>query len=188
MSGTLEMPFGRGKSFGDGIPSSLDAIVGGWQLNGIATFSAGFPLILASSVNTSNSLGELFGAGAPANGVQRPNNIGRSARLSGPVVDRLTRYFDTSVFTAAPPFTYGNTPRTLPDVRSPSLKNLDLSLFKNFRIGEALLLQLRAEAFNATNTPIFGNPGTVFGTQGFGVINSQANSPRQVQFALRIAF
>jgi hypothetical protein len=188
MSGTFELPFGRGKAVGSNMPGALDAILGGWQLNGIATFASGFPLILTSSVNTSNSMGEMFGAGAPGNGVQRPNNIGRSAKLSGPVVDRLTRYFDTTVFTQPPPFTFGNTPRTLPDVRSPSAKNLDLSLFKNFRLGESLLLQFRAEAFNATNTPIFGNPGTVFGTQAFGVINSQGNSPRQVQLALRLAF
>jgi hypothetical protein len=188
MSGAAELPFGRGKFIGSEIPRALDLVVGGWQVNGIATFASGFPLILTNSVNTSNSLGEMFGAGAPLNGVQRPNNNGQSPALSGPVVDRLTRYFNTSVFSQPAPFTYGNTARTLPDVRSPSYKNLDLSLFKNFRIREVLLIQFRAEAFNATNTPIFGAPGTTFGTPAFGVINSQANSPRQVQLALRVAF
>ncbi len=188
LSGTYEFPFGTGKTFGGQMNRALDAIVGGWQANGIATFYSGIPLVLLTSVNTSNSLGQLIGAGAPTNGTQRPNNNGASAAKSGPVVDRLTGYFDTSVFSQPAPFTHGNTGRTLPDVRQPSTANLDLSLFKNFRLTERAILQVRAEAFNLTNTPIFGAPGTTFGAPTFGVINTQANTPRQIQFGLRLAF
>jgi hypothetical protein len=68
------------------------------------------------------------------------------------------------------------------------MKNLDLSLFKNFQLTERYRLQVRAEAFNFTNTPIFGGPGASFGVAQFGVISTQANTPRQIQFGMRFAF
>jgi len=189
LSGTFEFPIGTGKALGGQMTRALDAIVGGWQANGIAIFASGIPLVLVNSVNTSNSLGQLIGAGAPTNGTQRPNNNGTSATLTGPVVDRLTRYFNTSAFSQPAPFTHGNTGRTLPDVRQPRNGNLDLSLFKNFRLHErGIILQIRAEAFNLTNTPIFGAPGVAFGAPTFGVIASQGNTPRQLQLGARLAF
>ncbi len=188
LSGTYEIPVGNGKKFGGGMHRAANAIIGGWQMNGIATFASGLPVFLGNSVNTSNSLGELIGAGAPVNGTQRPNNNGTSAAKSGPVVDRLNEYFTRSVFSQPAPFTHGNLSRTLPDVRSPISKNLDLSLFKNFDLTERFRLQVRAESFNFTNTPIFGGPGTSFGVPAFGIISAQANSPRQIQFGIRLAF
>ena len=103
-------------------------------------------------------------------------------------MNRLDRFFDTSRFTQPAPFTFGNVARTLPDVRGPRVGNLDLSLFKNFALWEGFRLQFRAEAFNLTNTPVFALPGTAFGSANFGVINSQANLPRQIQLALRLDF
>lgn len=188
LSGTYEIPVGKGKAFGSGMNRFSDTIIGGWQVNGIATFSSGLPVFLSNSVNTSNSLGELIGAGAPVNGTQRPNNNGSSAAKSGPVAGRLTEYFTRSVFSQPAPFTHGNLSRTLPDVRSPALKNFDFSLFKNFLITEQMRLQVRAESFNITNTPIFGGPGAAFGVPAFGVVSAQANNPRQIQFGMRLAF
>jgi hypothetical protein len=188
ISGLYELPVGRGRFIGANWNRLADALIGGWQVNGIATFASGFPLILTNSVNNSGALNQMIGAGAPANGIQRPNNSGASARLSGPVVDRLNEYFDTAAFSQPAPFTFGNTSRTLPDVRGPSLANLDLSLFKNFRVTESAFVQFRAEAFNLTNTPVFGMPGTTFGAVTFGDISSQSNAPRQVQFGLRLQF
>ena len=70
--------------------------------------------------------------------------------------DRLNRYFDTSVFSQPATYTLGNVSRTLPDVRSPGLRNFDISLFKDFKLRESLVLEFRAESFNALNTPQFG--------------------------------
>ncbi len=66
--------------------------------------------------------------------------------------------------------------------------NLDLSALKNTKLQESLNLQFRAEVFNASNTPQFGAPETSFGTGQFGVIARQANSPRQIQFGLKLLF
>jgi hypothetical protein len=189
LSGTYELPFGRGKRFGRTMNRAVDSFLGGWQVNGIALFASGLPLALTNAVNTSNALGQLNGAGAPTNGTQRPNNNGASAAKDGAVVDRLNQYFNTGVFSQPAPFTFGNVARTLPDVRQPASKNLDLSLFKNFNLSEhGKVLEFRAEAFNATNTPIFGAPGTTFGAATFGVISSAGNAPRQIQVGLRLAF
>jgi hypothetical protein len=92
------------------------------------------------------------------------------------------------VFSQPAPFTFGNTGRTLPDVRAPSGENIDLSVFKSFRPIERLTAEFRAEAFNLLNQVVFGMPTTVLSSNQFGVISSQANSPRQIQFALKLLF
>ena len=49
-------------------------------------------------------------------------------------------------------------------------------------------MQFRAEALNAFNTPRFSGPNTSVTSSSFGVITSQANSPRQIQMGLKILF
>ena len=67
-------------------------------------------------------------------------------------------------------------------------KNLDLSLFKNFQITERFRLAFRAEAFNLTNTPVFGAPGTTVNGANFGIITGQSNTPRNLQLGLKLVF
>jgi hypothetical protein len=85
-------------------------------------------------------------------------------------------------------------------LRGPSFFNLDLGVFRNFAIREKINLQFRAEAFNATNTPHFNNPGTSVSSMvrnadgsirslgGYTEINSAQADERQVRFALRLSF
>jgi len=68
------------------------------------------------------------------------------------------------------------------------VRNWDVSLFKQFAINERVRMQFRAEFFNASNTPRFGTPNTTVNSAAFGVITSQANAPRQVQFGLKLLF
>ncbi|MGI8782937.1 MAG: TonB-dependent receptor domain-containing protein [Acidobacteriota bacterium] len=176
-----ELPFGRGRLLGKDWNRVADVLAGGWQVNGIATLQTGVPLTI-SAPNTCNCF---------SNG-QRPN-INGSAKGSGDVyaaVNNTAPYFNTSVFSAAPLYTFGNAPRTLPDVRGPGTHNWDFSVFKNFRILEGLNVQFRAEAFNLLNRVQFQLPEQNFGNlgRGFGQITSQANSPRQMQFALKVLF
>jgi hypothetical protein len=177
LSYVYEFPVGKGKRFGANWNRVADAALGGWQINGITTFQTGQPLYLTAQ-NTSDS-GSL---------TERPNNNGQSAALNGSIANRLNEYFNTSVFSQPAPFTFGNTGRTLPDVRSPGIDNFDFSLFKTFHPLERLSVQFRAEAFNLFNRPQFGYPNQVLGSGQFGVISSQANSPRQIQFGLKLLF
>jgi hypothetical protein len=146
----------------------LDLVLGGWQFNGIASFQTGMPLAMSSI------------------GVARPNRIAKGEKYSGPVQKRLERYFDVSAFAVPPAFTYGNSSRTAPDIRSHGINNFDLSMFKHFQVSERLRAQLRFEAFNAFNRVQFAAPGTTAGTTSFGVITAQQNSPRQLQLGLKL--
>jgi hypothetical protein len=71
-------------------------------------------------------------------------------------------------------------------VLSDSTKNFDLSIFREFPAVERVRVQFRAEFLNAFNTPRFGNPATGVTGNTLGRITSQANTPRQVQFGLKL--
>lgn len=173
---TYELPIGRGKLLGSGWNTLADTVFGQWQVNSILTLSKGQPLRFTTPQNTSFSFG----------GGQTPNTTGANADLG----DKKTidRWFDTSQFSQPADFTFGNLARTHPTLRNANAKNLDFSLFKEFRVKERAQIQLRGEAFNLTNTPLFGPPGQIVNTPTFGVVTSQENSPRQVQLGLKILF
>ncbi len=176
ISYVYELPFGHGKPWLNrgGV---LNAVAGGWQINGNTTFQSGPPLQISGG-NASGSFA----------GTQRPNWNGQNPSLSGSVTSRLSQYFNTADFSFNAPFTFGNAPRLMPDLRGPGTDNFDISLFKNFQVLERYRMQFRAEAFNAFNRVQFGNPNTNINSSAFGVISSQQNSPRNIQLALRLLF
>ena len=172
-----ELLWGRGRKFGSSWSRPMDLLIGSWQLNGITTFASGTPLQMTAS----NSAG-IF------NMVTRPNNNGQSAKVDGPVHQRLSRYFNPAVFSQPAPFTFGNLSPRVADLRNDGIRHFDLSLFKDFNLTERLRLQLRGEALNAFNTPRFGGPNTSVTSSTVGVITGQANSPRQIQLGLKLLF
>jgi hypothetical protein len=174
---TYELPIGRGKAIGGNMPAVLNAIIGGWQTNGIWRFTSGRPLLL--SLSGSQAL--------PTYGDQRPNLTATLHCNSGS--DRLTNYFSNPEVAVAPdPFTLGDAPRSYGGCRAPGQANATLSLFKEFslaKLREGAKIQFRLEAFNALNHPQFDAPDTQVNGGNFGVITSTANSPREVQLALK---
>jgi len=68
------------------------------------------------------------------------------------------------------------------------VKNLDISVFKNTKIGERVNLQFRAEFFNAFNHVNFAAPNTSMGSKNFGRITGTARLPRVGQLALKLTF
>jgi hypothetical protein len=172
-----ELPFGKGRHFGSSAPPAVNWVLGGWQFNGITTYQSGTPLSI-SATNVS-------GLGNPA---ARANNNGKSAHLDGDIHGRLNRYFDTSVFSQPAAFTFGNVGTRINDLRAPSTRNYDLSLFKEFQPREKVRVQVRAEWLNAFNRAQFSGPNTSVTSTSFGVITSQSNSPRQTQLGLKILF
>ncbi len=151
----------------------VSQIFGGWDLGVIASAFSGGPLGITAATNNTFSQG----------GGQRPDWNGKSPRLDNPTPDK---WFDTSVFTAAAPYRFGNAPRTFGGSRADGTAQIDLSLMKNASITEKMRLQFRAEFFNLTNTPRFGPPNISFGNPQFGVVSAQGNQPRIIQFALKI--
>ena len=176
LSGIYELPVGKGKRLN--IQNrALDSIAGGWQVQSIATFQVGLPVVVT---------------GANNNLANRPNSTGQSAKLSNPTI---AEWFNTQVFVNPPLYTYGNLGRVLPDVRDPGLIQIDLSVTKNTRLTERMNLQFRAESFNVANHVNLGYPGTGFspGANGlnisstFGLINS-ARDPRNIQLGMKLIF
>lgn len=145
-------------------------------MNGIVTLSQGEPLRFTTSQNTSFSLG----------GAQTPDTTGKSASLGSQ--QTIYRWFDTSQFSQPANFQFGALSRNTAQLRNSSAQNLDFSLFKRFRVKERVTAELRGEAFNLTNHPLFSAPGTTFGTPTFGVVTAQENSPRQLQLGLKVLF
>jgi hypothetical protein len=179
LSYVYDLPFGKGRRFLTGLHPFAEHILGGWGINGISTFQAGFPLTLTTSTNATNS----FGGGS------RPNYVGGcDPTESGSAQSRLNDWFNTACFVAPPASTFGNLGRTLTAVRTAGIANYDLSVFKSVDISERFKLQFRTEFFNIFNRTQFGPPGEVKGNAQFGVVSSQLNLPRLVQFALRLNY
>jgi hypothetical protein len=168
LSYVYELPVGRGKKLGSGMNSVLNAIVGGWQTSGIATFKGGFPL----RINVGN-LNE-FGIG------QNVNVVGDYHVAN----QTLTQWFNPAAFAQASKWELGNAPRYFSDLRSPGYKNIDLSIQKYFPVHESVRFQFRLDMFNAFNHVNFYKPNTFMGG-GFGTINA-AWGPRLMQAALKL--
>jgi hypothetical protein len=172
-SSLYEIPYGRGRTYGKDLPGVVDAVLGGWQLNGILTLQTGQPFDLTD----------------PGNPETRPDITGNPETFGD-----ADRWFDTTVFARVP--TNGSQVKLRPGsagrniLYGPGIKSLDFSLFKNFRITERITTQFRAETFNLTNTPQFSQPnGDISNTGDFGRIRStRLGSNRQIQFALRVTF
>lgn len=177
VSGVYSLPFGHDQRFGAHWNRFVDAVLGGYQVNGIFTAHNGSPLAFSAS-NVANIL----------NPGERPNWNGQDPRRGGRIENRLDQYFTRADFSQPAQYTFGNMSRTHGYLRGPGLRNFDLSAFKQFALIDNLRLEFRAEAFNAFNTPQFSNPDTGVTDGTFGVISSQANSSRQIQFALKILF
>ena len=88
-----------------------------------------------------------------------------------------------AAFIQLPPYTLA-TLDGLPGVRTQVPTTMDFSIFKSFQIHERLHAQLRANAYNVANTPIFGAPNSTTGVIGIG----QVNDPRIVELALKLNF
>jgi hypothetical protein len=166
------LPFGKGKTFGAGMGGISNALLGGWQLQGIVNLRSGRPFTPVVSRDVAN-----IGVGG-----QRPHRIG-SGILSNPTVET---WFDRSAFTVPANFTFGNSGARI--LREDSFEVFDFSIFKEFQVREGSRLQFRAEFFNSTNTPNFVAPNTQVDTAAGGRVTATANSPRQIQFALKYNF
>lgn len=82
---------------------------------------------------------------------------------------------------------YGNSAMGI--VFGPGQYNQDAAIVKDTKIWEHGTLQFRAEFFNVWNHAQFNPPGNNVNTPStFGVVNSTANTPRVVQFALKYMF
>jgi hypothetical protein len=148
--------------------------VNDWTMSGVLTLQSGTPVAVTQTTNNNAFAGF---------GTQRPNIVG-NPKLSAQERS-VSRWFNTSAFASAGPFTIGTSSRN--PVRGPGYRNLDLAMLRRVPLTSRNALEIRAEIFNATNTPPLGTPNGVFGSPAFGSITS-AGDPRVIQLALKFAF
>jgi Carboxypeptidase regulatory-like domain len=171
-SAVWDIPVGNGRRYQPG--SIFGAVVNDWSVTGILTLQSGVPIAVAQGTNSNAFAGF---------GTQRPNLSGNPTLPSDE--RSVSGWFDAAVFTAAPQFTLGNSLRN--PVRGPGYRNLDLALMRRIRLSTGRNLEIRAEAFNVTNTPPLGAPNGTFGAAAFGTITS-AGDPRVIQLAVKVIF
>jgi hypothetical protein len=205
-----DLPFGKGKYWGSGWSSPVDAALGHWSVNLIERATSGFPLFVVDSTNPSGVNFSYNGLTVSRpNEISDPNEAGVVAANPNPgcqvlvsqgglapdQVHTLSHWFNPCAFASAPAGELGTGVRA--PVYGPRFVNTDFSVIKDIPLTfrEGMGLQFRAEFFNLFNHPQYWMPGIsgtgeqdIGTTSSFGVISSTVNNPRLVQFALKLKF
>lgn len=189
---SAELPFGKSKRWagGGGLGTAL---LGGWQVSGLFSRFSGQPFNVTASGTSLNASGSTQRADLVKSNVQILNGHGRGQP-----------YFDPFAFAPVTEARFGTAAFNI--LRGPHVVNLDLGVSREFAITERWKLQFRAEAFNASNTPAFSNPGgnvsnmtlnadgTIKNLNGFDEITTQPNIGREngqqriFRFGLHVSF
>jgi hypothetical protein len=179
-----DLPFGRGKKFGNDWSNGVNALLGNWQLGVIEKITSGFPDPLIDSLNTA---GNLFENGGDFNNFIRPDRVpGCDVYAANHAANQ---WLNPSCFVPPPDGQLGNASRV--PVFGPGFVNTDFSVIKRFALPwESTGLDFRAEFFNLFNHPQLGLPLNDVNPNvgGFGQIESTVNNPRLIQFALKFTF
>lgn len=170
-----DLPFGPQKRWlaDGGIPSLL---LRDWRWNGVFSAYSGFPFSVTASATSLN---------APGN-TQTANEVKPVQILHG--IGPNQPWFDPTAFAAVTTVAFGNTGRNI--IRGPGVVNVNTSLFRNFPLGERLVLQFTGEVFNLSNTPHFDNPSaSLTSPASFGHVTSASlQDQRYFRFGLKISF
>jgi hypothetical protein len=168
-----ELPFGHGKRFlSEGIGS---LILGNWQTSGILSAQTGTPISISGACTMSG----VSGLGCYADRV-KPSNLPSGEQS-------MDRWFDTSAFVSAQPYSFGNGTRTEPNLRNPGSFSFDSVLSRWQPIRERLRLQFRAEFYNILNHPVLGSPNGSITNSNYGRITSKSGN-RTTMMGLRLEF
>ncbi len=168
-----ELPFGRNRRFLSHTSGLVNALIGGWQSNGIFQYRSGYPLVFTAPI---------------VDGGNRPNKVCDGSLPNGrSQAQKVQEWFNTSCFVVPSAFTFGNASRTDPHLRGPSFTQFDFALEKHNRF-ESMDIVFRAEAFNIFNTVHFFQPDTNAANLTFGQLQTTTGTPRLVQLSLKLAF
>jgi hypothetical protein len=204
VSYVYDLPFGKGKHYGDSSNKVAQTALGGWQVSGVTTVRSGeaFDALLGGDVTNTGA------ASARPDRIANPydfsfDTAGQTA-LGCPGHQTINCWFNQAAF-AEPALApgqssahmFGNTERAV--LRGPDLVNFDFSIYKTFQLGERFGLTFRSEFFNIFNHPNFGLPnfGSGGGSSGAGFVNvpggaaitqTVPDNQREIQFGLKLAF
>ena len=192
MSWVYELPWGKGRP--KALKGVADQIAGGWRINGIYSAYDGTPFTVSAGDASLNAPGSNQTADQIAD-VVKLNQFGPGAQFYS-----INSFRDPNFQRPAGTFRFGTMGRNA--LSGPGFQKADLAMFKDFQLTERFVLQFKAEAFNFTNTPRFGNPaanvsamstnaatGAVINANNFMAITStDPGSERRFRFGLRLTF
>ena len=191
MSAFYEFPFGHGQRWASHTNRWVDAIIGGWQIEGTYAYQSGFPLTFTADVfynggnialpRSQQTVGQWFNTGAFVSVVGGNPSCGA---------------FPTGSSNCATPVDHLRTfPLRFSNVRLDPTNNADLGLRKDIRINETMKVQLRMEFVNAFNHPLLaslsgGAPVVTPSSSTFGqiTVSNQQNYARRAQMAVKFIF
>ena len=172
ISHTWQLPYGRGRRWGNGISKAMDAVLGGWNFSGISRFESGLPF----TVTADDPL------------LYADFNQDRPDQVGDPNVSNQNRFhwFNPAAFVDAQAvgrqgLVHHNS------LRGPGFYQLDLSLGKVFQITETKSLEFQWQNYNATNHVNLVNPDSYIHSDTAGQIFG-AGDMRQMQFGLHFRF
>jgi hypothetical protein len=172
---SYELPVGKGKAL-DFHSHLANSLLGGWLVNNVYTYQVGAPIMWVNGSSSSPGDYVYFGT-APLALDNR--------QVNGPA-------FNTSDFITASANTFQYHIRTFSsmfsNLRADGINQWDPSVSKRFSFTETTSLQLRLEAFNVLNHPVFAAPSTTATNSAFGDITATANRYRTLQLGARIVF
>lgn len=178
------LPLGRGRAFGKEMNSVLDAFIGGWQLNGTYEWQQGQPILLSQAFFYTGNIYNLESRAGQRTGDGRKYGIDLPVFVNpdGTAFNTATNILRLSSTTLR------DIPTTLDNLRHMPFTSVQLSLTKNFKMGEGRNLQIRGEALNAFNHPYFIDLSADPTNAAFGLYSTQRNTPRDIQIGAKFTF
>jgi hypothetical protein len=177
-----QLPFGKGRLSAGSVGN---AIVGGWELAGVALYQGG-PFLTVT----------VPGADPAGVGFPQIQGNGRADILSGasvyPTNQSIRQWLNPAAF-AVPANNIGRFPTSsIGLAQGPGTQSISLSLLKTVQIKERYRVQLGAQTANLFNHPNYLAPNTTFNTSAFGTISNlqsaEGAGPRIIQGTFRVTF
>lgn len=192
-----DLPYGRGRYWGSGSHGFMNAVFGGWGIDGVYRWTSGFPFSVEAGNGWSTDFeleGSSFLTGArPKTGVFfEPNGT--------PTVFKNPEQTISCSCAPGEPFGSATFRATMAgeagqrnNFRGPGYFGFDGTLSKTWSLGEQKTVRFAWDVFNVTNSVRFDAAGSLIGQDlvsitGFGIFNTELTTPRVMQYSLRFAF
>ncbi len=156
-----DLPYGKGEPWGDHAWLPLKLLLGNWNLSGVERLSSGYPF--TPTIATDTFIDTVHTHEIRPNIVSGVPVVNPDWNASCPIGNNCASYINYSAFELPPAGQLGNAPRTIAAATGPMVQTLDLSVQKNWSITEKVRVQLRVDALNVLNHPVFRNPANVGG-------------------------
>jgi hypothetical protein len=209
VSAVWELPYGRGRHFGNQVNPFVNAVLGGWDVDGIVNMQSGLPFTVTAPNNTAWSPGQvranrycdaraaLSNKEIRTNGHYwlQPQTVGQTQLQGACYVDPSKD--PVNLVGGSLPLKPGTTERaraafgtsSFDSLRGPGINNWDIGIHKNFPLFRESTFTIRGEFFNIWNHTQFANPNSgVAAGANFGLITSTQHAARIIQIGGMIKF